>query len=117
MGDLALVNVHDSVAAAGPLPLTRASVQTAHNIISSLVHRTPLLHSTTICDAEVSSAALPGKSPRILFKAENLQRGGAFKIRGASYSLSTLTPSELEHGVCTHSSGSSSPQIVARDLS
>ncbi|OBZ70106.1 putative serine racemase [Grifola frondosa] len=41
----------------------------------------------------------------IYFKAENLQKGGAFKFRGASYSLSCLTDDELSKGVCTHSSG------------
>ena len=43
------------------------------------------------------------------FKAENLQKGGAFKFRGASYSLSCLTPEQLAKGVCTHSSGRRDP--------
>ena len=81
-----------------PLPLTRSSVVAAHEKIASLVHRTPVFSSTSL------SESLPGKNT-LYFKAENLQKGGAFKFRGASYSLSCLTPEELKKGVCTHSSG------------
>lgn len=42
---------------------------------------------------------------RVLFKCENLQRAGAFKIRGALNKLLTLTPAEREHGVIAFSSG------------
>ena len=81
-----------------PLPLTRASVVTALETIAPLVHRTPALTSTSL------SASLPGKNI-LYFKAENMQKGGAFKFRGASYSLACLAPEELAKGVCTHSSG------------
>lgn len=103
------------------LPLTRASIIAAHEIIKPDIHRTPLLSST-----HLSASTLSAASP-ILFKAENLQKvrrtdspeysrvlkfsavaaaqGGAFKIRGASYSLSVLTPEERKRGVSTHSSG------------
>ncbi|KAL7282745.1 hypothetical protein ACG7TL_004220 [Trametes sanguinea] len=81
-----------------PLPLTRASVLAAHETISPLIHRTPIFTSSSL------SASLPGKNT-LYFKAENLQKGGAFKFRGASFSLSCLSPGELEKGVCTHSSG------------
>ncbi|KAI0751171.1 tryptophan synthase beta subunit-like PLP-dependent enzyme [Daedaleopsis nitida] len=81
-----------------PLSLTRDSVLAAHEAIASLVHRTPVFTSSSL------SASLPGKNT-LYFKAENLQKGGAFKFRGASYSLSCLTPEQLAKGVCTHSSG------------
>ncbi|KAI0677696.1 tryptophan synthase beta subunit-like PLP-dependent enzyme [Trametes maxima] len=80
------------------LPLTRALVLAAHEAISPLIHRTPVFTSSSL------SAALPGKNT-LYFKAENLQKGGAFKFRGASHSLSRLTSGELAKGVCTHSSG------------
>ena len=80
------------------LPLVRDSVVTAHDKIASLIHRTPVFTSSSL------SASTSGKNT-LYFKAENLQKGGAFKFRGASYSLSCLTPEELEKGVCTHSSG------------
>ena len=39
------------------------------------------------------------------FKCENLQRGGAFKFRGACNAVWSLTDAEAAHGVVTHSSG------------
>ena len=83
---------------APPLPLTRASILSAHDAIAHQIHRTPIFTSSSL------STALPGKNT-LFFKAENLQKGGAFKFRGASFSLSRLSADELAKGVCTHSSG------------
>ncbi len=41
----------------------------------------------------------------MFFKCENLQRAGAFKIRGALNKLATLTPAERARGVIAFSSG------------
>ncbi len=41
----------------------------------------------------------------IFFKCENLQRGGAFKLRGATNAVLTLSEAEAARGVITHSSG------------
>ncbi len=41
----------------------------------------------------------------VSFKCENLQRGGAFKIRGASNLILSLSPAALERGVVAYSSG------------
>ena len=82
------------------LPLTKVSIEQAHEVIKPAIHRTPIFTSSTL------SASLPNKNT-LYFKAENLQKGGAFKFRGASFSLSQLTPEELAKGVCTHSSGAS----------
>ena len=81
-----------------PLPLTHSSVLVAHKTVSPSIHRTPALTSSSL------SGSLLGKNT-LYFKAENLQKGGVFKFRGASYNLSCLTPEELAKGVCTHSSG------------
>lgn len=78
--------------------LTRASVQAAHEAIKPFIHRTPVFSSRSL------SSMLAGKNI-LYFKAENLQKGGAFKFRGASYSLGRLTEDQLRKGVCTHSSG------------
>jgi threonine dehydratase len=78
--------------------LTRTAVQAAHEVIKPLIHETPVFTSSSL------SASLPGRN-KLYFKAENLQKGGAFKFRGASYSLSCLTQDQLAKGVCTHSSG------------
>jgi threonine dehydratase len=42
---------------------------------------------------------------QVFLKCENLQRGGAFKIRGASNLILSLTPEQLENGVVAFSSG------------
>src|SRR5438105_3496752 len=42
---------------------------------------------------------------RVFLKCENLQRSGAFKIRGASNLILSLTPGELARGVVAFSSG------------
>lgn len=57
---------------------------------------TPVLRSTTLdalCGAELH------------FKCENLQRGGAFKFRGACNAVWALSDAAAAHGVVTHSSG------------
>ncbi|KAI0941225.1 hypothetical protein AcV7_002852 [Taiwanofungus camphoratus] len=84
--------------AGSSIPLSRSSIQAAHGIIKPHIHCTPVFTSSSL------SASLICHNP-LYFKAENLQKGGAFKFRGASYSLSCLTEDELEKGVCTHSSG------------
>ncbi len=68
----------------------------AANIIQEKAHRTPILSSTAI-------NSMFGCT--ILFKCENFQKAGAFKFRGAYYTLRSLTRDELEKGVATHSSG------------
>ena len=42
---------------------------------------------------------------RLAFKAEHLQRSGAFKFRGACNAVWTLSGADVERGVATHSSG------------
>ncbi|MBN8793837.1 MAG: pyridoxal-phosphate dependent enzyme [Stenotrophomonas nitritireducens] len=42
---------------------------------------------------------------RLHFKAEHLQRGGAFKFRGACNAVWVLDEEQARHGVVTHSSG------------
>ncbi|CAL1699959.1 unnamed protein product [Somion occarium] len=80
------------------LPLTRSSVLAAHDVIKSRAHRTPIFTSSSL-----SAGITAGNN--LYFKAENLQKGGAFKFRGASFNLSRLSHEELQRGVCTHSSG------------
>jgi threonine dehydratase len=42
---------------------------------------------------------------RVFFKCENLQRGGSFKLRGATNAVRSLDETRAAHGVATHSSG------------
>jgi threonine dehydratase len=64
--------------------------------IAPHVRVTPVLRSDTL-DA-LSGAELH-------FKCENLQRGGAFKFRGACNAVWALSDEQAAHGVVTHSSG------------
>jgi threo-3-hydroxy-L-aspartate ammonia-lyase len=67
-------------------------VRSAADRIAGLAHRTPLLRSRTL-DARVGAP--------VALKAENLQRVGAFKFRGAANAVAALRPD----GVCSVSSG------------
>ena len=62
-----------------------ADIEAATRILAPIVHKTPLLASRTF-------DALTGN--RVWFKAENLQRIGAFKIRGAYNKIASLTADE-----------------------
>src|SRR5436309_736158 len=48
----------------------------------------------------------------VFFKCENMQRGGAFKFRGAYNALSRLSRDERRHGVVTSSSGNHAQAIA-----
>jgi threonine ammonia-lyase medium form len=71
-------------------------IESAYTRLKSVVHKTPLLSSTTFNKKSGNE---------VLFKAENFQRIGAFKIRGAYNKIASLTPEERARGVVTHSSG------------
>lgn len=71
-------------------------IQYAHRVIQSKIHRTPVLTSKLI--NKISGADL-------YFKCENFQKTGSFKIRGANYSILSLTEEEKRSGVVAHSSG------------
>lgn len=71
-------------------------IQKAHERIQAFIHQTPVLKSNNI-------NKIAGCS--IIFKCENLQKAGSFKIRGATNSIMNLSESEKKYGVATHSSG------------
>lgn len=71
-------------------------IQTAAERTRPLVHRTPVFTSRTF--DEIAGT-------RVFFKCENFQRGGAFKIRGASNFILSMSPADLPRGVITYSSG------------
>jgi len=83
--------------ATDPVPEIQLSdIQAAAERTGSLVHRTPVFTSRTF-------DALAGA--RVFFKCENFQRGGAFKIRGASNFILSIPKNDLPRGVVTYSSG------------
>lgn len=81
----------------GPV-MTLAEVAAARARITGRIHRTPLLSSHTL------GRRLGLRSPAWL-KAENLQRTGSFKARGALNKIETLSPEERARGVITVSAG------------
>jgi threonine dehydratase len=72
------------------------AIRAASARIAPYVHRTPVLTSATF-DRRT------GKS--LFFKCENLQKGGAFKARGAANAVMLLDDEAASRGVVTHSSG------------
>ncbi|WP_028066257.1 pyridoxal-phosphate dependent enzyme [Solirubrobacter soli] len=77
--------------------ITFDDVQAAARRLDGVAHRTPVLTGRHLDEA--TGAA------RVLLKAENLQRAGAFKFRGAYNAVASLSPSERARGVATVSSG------------
>ncbi|MDP9170042.1 MAG: threonine/serine dehydratase [Acidobacteriota bacterium] len=76
--------------------ITPSMVREAADRIAVLARRTPVM----------SSRSVDGRAGmRVHFKCENLQRGGAFKIRGASNLILSTPAEELKHGVVAFSSG------------
>ncbi len=73
-----------------------ASIREAAERIGPHAHRTPIVTCTALDE-------LAGR--RLFFKCENLQKVGAFKIRGACNAVMALSEAEAARGVVTHSSG------------
>lgn len=81
--------------------LTR--IQAAYPAIQKIAHYTPLFTSHTF-------DALAGCP--LFLKAENLQKTGSFKIRGAFYCLSKFSPEDKQKGVVTASAGNHAQGIA-----
>jgi threonine dehydratase len=77
-------------------PPTSEDVLAAARRIAGRVHRTPVVHCSAL------DALLGGK---VFFKCENLQRIGAFKARGATNAVLSLSREDAVRGVASHSSG------------
>ena len=71
-------------------------VRAAHARIKPYIHNTPILTSSYL--NELTGAQL-------YFKCENFQKAGAFKVRGASNAVFSLSDEQAQKGVATHSSG------------
>lgn len=77
-----------------PKPLTLETVREAKKALSGIVHETPLILTAKSMDGN-----------HVWLKLENLQKTGAFKLRGAYYKISKLTPAERQRGIVTCSAG------------
>jgi len=85
-----------------PLPDLQ-DLQAAAARLAGVAHRTPVLSSRT---ADAATGA------QLFFKCENLQRGGAFKFRGAYNAIAALPPARRAAGVVTYSSGNHAQAIA-----
>jgi threonine dehydratase len=88
---------------------TLADIQAARGRLRGIVAETSLYPSETFSRLSRSQVRL---------KAENLQRTGSFKIRGAANKLATLSPGEREAGVVAASAGNHGQAVAwaAREL-
>lgn len=80
-------------------PLERPTIddiRAAARLIEPYAHRTPVLTCRSL--NEICGAQL-------YFKCENLQKVGAFKFRGATNAVFSLSAEDAPRGVLTHSSG------------
>jgi len=77
--------------------ITLDDVQAAAGRLARVAHRTPVLTGRLLDEATGAD--------RVLLKAENLQRAGAFKFRGAFNAVASLAREQRARGVATVSSG------------
>lgn len=76
--------------------MTKEDLTACYERIRPYVHKTPVLTSHLL-------DTLTGT--QIVFKCENFQRAGAYKIRGATNAILQLSEEQQLNGVVTHSSG------------
>ncbi len=85
------------------LAINAADVEAAAAQLQGVAHRTPVITSRTVDEAT---------GAQVFFKAENLQRMGAFKFRGAYNALAQFTPQQRQAGVIAFSSGNHAQAIA-----
>ena len=78
------------------LSVTLQDVRRARNTIAHLAFRTPILQAHSL--GQMAGCEL-------LLKAENLQRAGSFKVRGAANKIADLDPDQKARGVIAASAG------------
>ncbi|HWN10660.1 MAG TPA: threonine/serine dehydratase [Pyrinomonadaceae bacterium] len=83
--------------------MTIETIREAAARIRGHVHRTPVVTSSSFNETT-------GKE--VFFKCENLQRAGAFKIRGATNKILSLTEAERKRGVAAFSSGNHAQAVA-----
>src|SRR5205085_8275115 len=101
-----LIRVHPRSSAANMLDFNL--IKEARERITGRIHRTPVVTSRQFNE-------VAGKE--VFFKCENFQRAGAFKIRGATNKILSLSDEERARGVVAFSSGNHAQAVAlaARD--
>jgi threonine dehydratase len=82
-----------------------ADIRAAAERLSGLVHRTPVLTSSTAAAWIQVATGASVRDDRLYLKAEHLQKTGSFKARGMTNRIATLTPEARERGAITLSAG------------
>jgi threonine dehydratase len=85
------------------ISVSLADVERARAVVGPVLHRTPLLSSRSLSEAIGAESYL---------KAENLQRTGSFKPRGAVFAVSRLGKEQRERGIVTMSAGNAAQAIA-----
>ena len=85
------------------LAINFSDVQAAAQRLAGVAHRTPVLRSATV-DARCGAS--------VFFKAEHLQRMGAFKFRGAYNALVQFSPAQAAAGALAFSSGNHAQAVA-----
>jgi len=83
--------------------LTFDDILQARERLRGVAHRTPVLTSRQFNEQA---------GCEVFFKAENLQRAGAFKFRGAYNKIASLTHDERRNGVLAYSSGNHAQAVA-----
>ncbi len=78
------------------MTVTLADIQAARRVLRGIINATPILSDERLSD---------DLGVRVFLKAENTQRSGSFKIRGAYNTISRLSDAERARGVIAHSAG------------
>jgi threonine dehydratase len=78
-------------------------IREASERIAPRIHRTPVITSRQFNE-------VAGRE--VFFKCENLQRAGAFKIRGATNKIQSLTAEEKQRGIVAFSSGNHAQAVA-----
>ena len=78
-------------------------IKEARERISGRVYKTPVITSRLFNEAA---------GREVFFKCENFQRAGAFKIRGATNKIRSLTEDEKSRGIVAFSSGNHAQAVA-----
>jgi threonine dehydratase len=84
--------------------VTAADVEAARGAVATIARRTPVLSTRTISQRTGGTVVL---------KAENLQRTGSFKVRGAAAKLAALGDAGCARGVVAASAGNHAQSLAA----
>lgn len=76
--------------------LTLDAFEEATEVVKNVIAETNLMHSDYFSEQ---------CGNKVYLKPENMQKTGAYKIRGAYYKISTLSDEEREKGLITASAG------------